>query len=189
MKGLSQPPSELFIKLSSLLVTVFIVWTVGCPAPAQANTLVTSTPAPAAVLHLSPSAVSLTTTSSLMDQGNSVTVTDSAGNRVDDGSISINDIKAVIGIKSLTQTGVYTVNYTLLAPNDDPLIGSYTFSFIAPPIVSGTTSASPTPTASALANGSTDTLIYALLVASFFIFILMIWYAIRIFRLRSKKHK
>jgi methionine-rich copper-binding protein CopC len=189
MKGLTQPSSGLFLKLSSLLFTTLIVWTVAGPASAQANTLVTSIPAPAAVLHVSPSAVSLTTTSSLMDQGNSVAVTDSAGTRVDDGSISINDITAVIGIKSLTETGVYTVNYTLLAINEDPLIGSYTFRFKAPPIVSGTTSASPTPSVSTLANGSTDTLIYALLVASFFIFILMIWYAMRIFKLRSKKHK
>ena len=113
------------------------------------------------------------------------------GNRVDDGSITINDVTAIVGMKNLTNTGVYTVNYTLFAQNDDPISGTYTFTFNAPVAVISPT-ATPSSTSSDMvptANSSTDTLVYGLLVAAVAVFLLLVWYAIRLAQSSKKKRK
>lgn len=163
-------------------------------ASAQANTLVSSTPLAGSVLTETPNTVTLVSTSPLLDQGNEVSVTDSMGNRVDDGSLTVSDVNAIVGMKPLTATGVYTVTYTLLALNDDPLTGSFTFTFNAPAVIS---SATPTPTivsptATPVSHGTTDNLVIGSLVISFFIFIFLVWYAYRLISLsqaKKRKHK
>lgn len=162
------------------------------PSSAQANTLVSSTPLAGSVLTETPNTVTLVTQSPLLDQGNQVSVTDSMGNRVDDGSLTISDVNAIVGMKPLTATGVYTVSYTLLALNDDPLTGTFTFTFNAPPVI---TTASPTPTLVSptsvpVSHGTTDNLVIGSLVLSFFIFIFLVWYAYRLYSLsQAKKRK
>ena len=99
-------------------------------SPATANTLVSTSPIPGAALESAPSAITITTEFPLMDTGNEISVTDPTGVRVDDGALMVDGVNAVIGLKQLVKTGIYTVNYSLLAENEVPLIGSYTFNFL-----------------------------------------------------------
>ena len=161
------------------------------PSSAMANSIVSSSPSAGSVLVTAPNAVTITTAASLMDQGNTVTVTDSQGARVDDGSLAISDVTAIVGMKPITQTGVYTVSYNLLALNDTPLTGTFTFVYNAPAVIT-----TPTPTATPTllpvpsTNTSTDSLIIVLLVASGVIFLLLVWYAIYIIReFKNRKPK
>lgn len=154
---------------------------------ANANELVSTDPASASTISVSPSAVTITTSLPLISDGNSVEVTDPSGNRVDDGTIAIADTEAVVGLTPLTIGGYYTVTYTLLAENDVPLSGSYRFNFSAPASVS---SESPSPIAidatasaqpSAGSSRGTDILIIMLLVLSFFVLVGLGMYARKIF--------
>ena len=97
------------------------------PISAFANTLVATSPLSGATLQSAPSAVTITTELPLMDAGNEISVTDPTGVRVDDGALTIDGVNAVVGLQPLVKTGIYTVNYSLLAENEVPLIGSYTF--------------------------------------------------------------
>ena len=156
---------------------------------ATAASLVSSVPSAGAVLTVAPSAVVLTTDVTLLDQGNSVTVTDPAGNRVDDGSLTIDSTNATVGLGTLSRSGMYKVSYTLVPDGDTPVSGSYSFMFSAPASIS-TPSPTPTPTVSAsatpasTASGSSGGKIFVivLLVISFFIIIFLIWYARMIIR-------
>jgi len=154
---------------------------------ASANELVTADPASGSTITVSPSAVTIITSLPLMADGNSVEVTDPAGNQVDDGTLAIADTEALVGLIPLTVSGYYTVNYTLLAENDLPLIGNYRFNFIAPDSVS---SQSPSPIAidattsaqpSAGSSKGTDFLVIMLLVLSIFVLIGLGMYARKIF--------
>ena len=175
----------------SVLSLGLAVIVVAFPSSAMANSVVSSSPIAGSVLVTAPNAVTITTATTLMDQGNTVTVTDSQGKQVDDGSLAISDATAIIGMRPLTQTGVYTVTYSLLALNDAPLTGTFTFVYNAPAVIT-----TPTPTASPTllpvpsTNTSTDSLIIVLLVASGVIFLLLVWYAVYIIReFRNKKPK
>jgi copper resistance protein C len=112
---------------------------------AQANSVVSTVPAVGAVLSQAPNAISVSAATSLLPDGNSLTVTDPNNLKVDDGSLTIADTTAVVGLKPLTVTGIYTVSYTLLSPTDDPVTGSYTFLFNAPATVTSP-GATPSPT-------------------------------------------
>ena len=105
------------------------------PLTAFANTLVATSPLSGATLQSAPSAVTITTELPLMDTGNEVSVTDPTGVRVDDGALTIDGINAVIGLKQLVKTGIYSVNYSLLAENDVPLVGTFTFNFAEPTVI------------------------------------------------------
>ena len=154
---------------------------------ANANELVTADPASGSTILVSPSAVTITTSMTLMADGNSVEVTDPSGNRVDDGTLAIADTEAVVGLIPLTDGGYYTVTYTLLAENDVPLTGNYRFNYVAPDSIS---SESPTPIAieatesaqpSAGSSKGTDFLVIMLLVLSFFVLVGLGMYARKIF--------
>jgi len=154
---------------------------------ANANELVTTDPASGSTVLVSPSAVTITSSLPLMADGNSVEVTDPAGNRVDDGTLAIADTEALVGLIPLTVGGYYTVSYTLLAENDVPLTGNYRFNFTAPDSIS---SQSPTPIAieatasaqpSASSSKGTDFLVIMLLVLSIFVLIGLGMYARKIF--------
>ena len=99
---------------------------------------------------------------------------------VDDGSITINENSAEVGLTELIKTGVYTVNYTLISDTEDPLTGSYTFMFNAPSSL-GTPDPAPT-TGNTIQvdrnlNGGSNAFVYTLLVLAAFVFIFLIWYA------------
>lgn len=160
------------------------------PGVASANTVVSTSPKANALLVVAPNSAAIKTAVVLMDQGNSIIVTDSMGNRYDDGSITINGVTAIVGIKPLTTTGVYTLTYTLLAANEDPLTGTSSFTFNAPAVINSSTPTPSTSTSSiTVASNSIDTLVYGLLIVSAVIFVLLVWYAIRIFGQFSKKRK
>jgi len=164
-----------------VLLSFFVV------TPVSANSLVNTFPASGSILSLPPSAVTITTQVTLLDIGNSVTVTDPKGGRVDDGALTVDGMGVIVGLIPLTLTGDYTVTYTLLADNDVPLKGSYTFGFSAPSIIS-----SPTPTATSAttvpttvsSNSATSIFVMGLIFAAFVILILLSLYARKIFKKR-----
>ena len=162
---------------------------------ASANSVVSSVPAVGAVLTQAPNAVSVTAATTLLADGNSLSVTDPNGVQVDDGSLTISDTTAVVGLKPLTVTGIYTVSYTLLSATDDPLTGSYTFLFNAPAVVT-TPSALPTPTATSIAipkksSGSSAASITVLVFVGLatIVALFLIWYARMIWKQSRKARK
>ena len=130
--------------IRSFAATVLMLSSVVVSSGAWANTLSEASPSVGSQLITAPNAISVTAAVSLLDQGNSLTLTDPNGRQVDDGSLTINDTTAVVGVKPLTVSGIYTVSYTLLSLTDDPLTGSYTFIYTAPVTISAP-SVSPIP--------------------------------------------
>ncbi len=163
------------------------VFLLASPA-ATANTLTATSPASGAVLVAAPNAVSVTGTSVLTDQGSTISVTDPSGLRVDDGSLTVSDTTAVIGLKPLTAAGVYTVTYNLVSTTDAPVTGSYTFLFNAPASIS---SPSPVPqessstAASSKGSHTADIFVIILMVFALFVGIFLIWYARMLVRERQ----
>jgi len=155
------------------------------PTAAFANAVTSTSPTVGSVLTVAPNAVSVTATGSLLDQGNSITVTDPSGNEVDDGSLTISDVTAVIGLKPLTASGIYTVSYSLLSATDAPLTGSFTFLFNAPatlasPSAAPTQGASPSASKSAQPAGTSSSATVAviiLFVIATLVGLFLVWYA------------
>lgn len=152
------------------------------PMTAFANTLVATSPLSGATLQSAPSAVTITTELPLMDTGNEVSVTDPTGVRVDDGALTIDGINAVIGLKQLVKTGIYSVNYSLLAENDVPLIGTFTFNFAEPTVIATVApepSKIPTPSGN---NLGTTIFVLGLLAAAVIVTIALSLYARKLYR-------
>jgi len=112
----------------------------GSGVAVQANTLVSTIPAPNSTVETAPTQVTVTADGDLADLGSSITVTGPDGVRVDDGSLQISGRTALVGIKPLAQTGTYAVAYQLVLANGDNFKGAYTFDF------NGPIGATPTPT-------------------------------------------
>ena len=152
------------------------------PLTAFANTLVATSPLSGATLQSAPSAVTITTELPLMDTGNEVSVTDPTGVRVDDGALTIDGINAVIGLKQLVKTGIYSVNYSLLAENDIPLVGTFTFNFAEPTVIATVApepSKIPTPSGN---NLGTTIFVLGLLAAAVIVTIALSLYARKLYR-------
>ena len=154
------------------------------PVAVFANTLVSTTPVAGETLQSAPSAITITTETILMDAGNEVTVTDPAGARVDDGALTIDAESAVIGLRPLVKTGIYTVNYSLLAENDIPLVGRFTFNFAEPTVVA-TLAPEPTKTPTPSGNNvGTTIFVLGLLLAALVVTVALARYARKIFKER-----
>lgn len=156
------------------------------PQTVFANTLVATTPVAGASLDSAPSAVTVTTEVALMDAGNEVTVTDPSGARVDDGALTIDGVSAVVGLKQLVKTGIYTVNYSLLAENDVPLVGKFTFNFAEPTVIEPV-APQPTPIQATTPSGNnvgTTTFVLGLLLAALVVTLALARYARKIYRER-----
>ena len=152
------------------------------PMTAFANTLVATSPLSGATLQSAPSAVTITTELPLMDTGNEVSVTDPTGVRVDDGALTIDGINAVIGLKQLVKTGIYSVNYSLLAENDVPLMGTFTFNFAEPTVIATVApepSKVPTPSGN---NLGTTIFVLGLLAAAVIVTVALSLYARKLYR-------
>lgn len=150
--------------------------------PASANSLVSTSPVAGATVNSTPSSITLNTQDVVMDKGNSVTVTDPQGARVDDGTLTVNATTIVAGLKLMKVTGVYTVSYSLLTNNDVPLQGTYTFTFNAPNVISSASPSviTPSPTASekpASAGMGVPALIVGLIFAVSAVFLFLVYYA------------
>ena len=151
---------------------------------AFANSLVATSPIAGATLQSAPSAVTITTEIPLMDIGNEVTVTDPKGARVYDGALTIDGINAVIGLRQLVKTGIYSVNYSLFAENDLPLIGKFTFNFAEPTVVA-TVVPKPTPTPTPSGdNLGTTVFVLGLLAAALIVTVALSLYARKLYRER-----
>lgn len=150
-------------------------------AAASANTLVTTSPTAGQSLESAPSAVTLTAEVPILDTGNEVIVTDPSGIRVDDGTLTIAGNEAVVGLKNFVRSGIYTVNYTLLAENDVPLTGSFTFNFAEPTIVA-TTAPEPTQTPVPSGNNAGTTMfVLGLLLAALVVTVALARYARKLY--------
>ena len=165
----------------SVLVAISILF---IPFNAFANTLVATSPLSGATLQSAPSAITVTTELPLMGEGSEITVSDPTGARVDDGAITIDGVNAVVGLKQLVKTGIYTVNYSLLAENDVPLVGKFTFNFAEPTVIA-TTAPQPTtlPTPSGN-NVGTTIFVLGLLAAAVVVTIALSLYARKLYRER-----
>ena len=161
---------------------------------AQANSVVTTSPAIGSVLSKAPNAVSVTAASSLLPDGNSLSVQDPNQKQVDDGSLTISDTTAVVGLKPLKVSGIYTVNYTLLSATDTPVTGSYTFLFNAPMVNSNpTVTPIPSETSSSLlintsSSSSAKITVLVFLGLATLVAIFLIWYA-RLIWVQSRKSR
>jgi methionine-rich copper-binding protein CopC len=147
-------------------------------SPALATSLVSSSPVGGSVLSVAPTAVTIIANADLTDGANDLSVLDPTGKRVDDGSVQMQGATLTVGVKPLTTTGVYTVNYTIMSVGESPITSSFTFLFNAPTVISEPTpGTSETPNTSQSVNRTSDLLVIALLVFAFFILILMSRYA------------
>ncbi len=153
---------------------------------ASANTLVSTNPISGSTLSVSPTNVTVTGQVTLLadaPDATSITVTDPNGVRVDDGTITITDMSATVGVKPLTETGIYTVSYYLASEGDAPLEGSFTFKYMAPSSISPT---EPTPQPSeqqtpASSSWGTNVFVILLLVLAFFVTVGLSLYARKLF--------
>jgi copper resistance protein C len=153
---------------------------------AGANSLINTSPISGSTVTTAPMSVTLTTQVALLPDANEIVVTDPAGVRVDDGTLTMTDLSATIGLKPLVDSGIYRVSYTLYSEGDAPLEGSFTFNFSAPTVISPN-EASPTPTESqtpASSSWGTSVFIIFLLIMAFFVFIALALYARKLFRER-----
>lgn len=150
------------MRLIRAVFAVFLFTVLGL-SPAHANTLTGTTPVSGAILSIAPTSVSLTTESPLAPMGSEIKVTDPKGNRVDDGALTVDANSAVIGLLSLTEKGIYQVEYSLITDNDVPLTGIYTFTYNAPDKI---TTPQPTATKDAAVQSSSNfgTTVFVLLV-------------------------
>jgi methionine-rich copper-binding protein CopC len=168
---------------------------IGFMPSALANSLVSTSPAVGSVLSVAPNAVSVSAAVTLLTDGNSISVTDPTGKQVDDGSLTVSDTTAVIGVKPLNASGIYTVNYTLLSETEAPLTGSFTFLFNGPPSISSpSASAAPTPIQTltskpAASNSSANLFVLILIVAAVLVGLFLIWYARLIWKDSKKSRK
>lgn len=168
-------------KTLAYVLLAFITTTV-MAGPASANSLVSTSPVAGSTVNSTPSAITLNTQDVVMDTGNTVTVTDPQGARVDDGTLTVNATTIVAGLKLMKVSGVYTVAYSLLTNNDVPLQGTFTFTFNAPSVISPATPTMISPSATATeAPASTGLGVPVLVVGLIFavgaVFLFLVFYA------------
>ncbi|MEI6250236.1 MAG: copper resistance CopC family protein [Actinomycetes bacterium] len=134
------------LRRAGLIVSVSAILLFLGTGSAQALSLVTITPSAGAVLTHSPTQVLLTFDSPLGEQGNSITVTDPSGKRIDDGSLEVSGSKALVGITTLSSTGVMTIDYQVVSTDGLALSGSSKFQIDAAALATPSAAASATPT-------------------------------------------
>ena len=165
------------IKRICILFSAILITCTGVTS-AWATSIVSTSPTAGSVLSISPTAVTIKANADLLDGANEVTVSDSKGVRVDDGSIQIQGSVLMVGVKPLTTSGLYTVAYTLMAVDQPPITGTFTFLYNAPAEI-----ALPTPTPSedeVLTNSPnriTDLFVIGLMIFAFIMLILLSRYA------------
>jgi len=169
-----------FKKLSVLIAALTIIGI----SSAHANSLIATSPVGGSTFTTPPTSVTLTTQVALLPDGSEIIVTDPAGLRVDDGTITINDVSATVGLKPLVASGIYRATYVLYSEGEAPLQGSFTFNFSAPSVITPT-DPTPTPTETqkpASSSWGTNVFIFFILFLAFSIFIGLILYARKLFR-------
>jgi len=151
-----------------------------------ANSLVSTSPISGSTLSVSPSSVTVTGQLPLLAEANEISVTDPNGVRVDDGTITVNDVSVTVGLMPLTESGFYTVSYLLFAEADAPLEGSYRFKYQAPSTIAPQ-APSPEPTQSqapASSSWATNIFVIFLLIMAVAVTIGLSLYARKLFNSR-----
>ena len=150
-------------------------------SPAFANSLVATSPIAGATLKVAPSAVTISVEITPMDMGNEITVTDPAGRRVDDGTLTVAGNDIIVGMKPITESGVYKVTYNIISEMDNPLAGSFNFNFSTPTMSTPQEVVPTTPTKVQGSDFGTNLFVIGLLVTSFIVLIALALYARKIF--------
>jgi copper resistance protein C len=156
------------------------------PISAGANTLVSTSPISGSTVSVSPTNVTVTGQLPLLADAvdaNVITVKDPNGDRVDDGTISISDLSASVGLKPLIVTGMYRVSYSLLSEADEPLVGEFSFKYLAPSNIAPI-EPSPEPTQSqspASSSWATNVFVILLLFGAVIVTIGLSLYARKLF--------
>ena len=119
-----------------------------------------------------------------MDMGNEITVTDPAGRRVDDGTLTVVGNDIIIGMKPITDSGVYKVSYNIISEMDVPLEGSFIFNFSTPTISVPQEVVPSTPAKVEGSDFATNLFVIGLLVTSLVVLIALALYARKIFNER-----
>jgi len=169
-------------RITAILLLVFLGVT-----NASANTLVSTSPISGSTLSVSPTNVTVTGQVTLLadaPDANTITVTDPNGVRVDDGTITISDVSATVGVRPLVESGMYTVTYLLASEGEVPLEGSFTFKYQAPSVIS-TANPTPEPTQSqtpASSSWGTNFFVIVLLILAVLVTVGLSMYARRLFR-------
>ena len=153
-------------------------------SPAFANSLVATSPIAGATLKVAPSAVTISVEITPMDMGNEITVTDPAGRRVDDGTLTVAGNDIIIGMKPITDSGVYKVSYNIISEMDVPLEGSFIFNFSTPTISVPQEEVPSTPAKVEGSDFATNLFVIGLLVTSLVVLIALALYARKIFNER-----
>lgn len=172
-------------KFAARSASVLLLTLVGISG-AFANSLVSTSPMSGSTLSVSPTSVTITGQLPLLADANEISVTDPQGNRVDDGTIMVNDVSVTVGLMPLTQSGFYTVSYLLYAEADAPLEGSYRFKYQAPSTIAPETP-SPQPTATqspASSSWGTNLFVILLLVLAIGVTVALSLYARKLFNNR-----
>ena len=172
--------------MSRFRIAAILLLTFMGVASASANSLVSTNPISGSTLSVSPTNVTVTGQIALLadaPDANSITVTDPNGVRVDDGTITISDKSATVGVRPLVDSGMYTVTYSLASEGDAPLEGSFTFKFQSPSVIS-TANPNPEPSQSQTPASScwgTYIFVIILLVVALFVTVGLSLYARKLF--------
>lgn len=172
------------IKITAALSLVLLVIS---PSVAFATSIVSTSPTAGSVLSVSPTAVTIKANADLQEGANEITITDANGARVDDGSIQIQGSVLLVGVKPLSISGLYTVAYTLMAIDQAPIVGTFTFLYNAPAeLTLPTPSATDTQVVASSVNRVTDLFVIALMIFAFIILVLLSRYAKQTFSAPAK---
>lgn len=156
---------------------------------AVANSLVSTIPISGSTITVSPSNITITGQLPLLADAvdaNVITVIDPNGVRVDDGTITVSNLSASVGVRPLVDSGFYTVSYTLIAEGDAPLEGSFRFKYSGPTSIAPV-QPTPEPTIVQLPASSgwaTNVFVITLLILAFGITIGLSLYARKLFSKR-----
>ena len=108
----------------------------GLAGPAAAHdALVSSDPAPDAVLAEAPERVVLTFAAAQAGVGSEVLVTDAAGEIWSDGAAQVDDTTVTQPLRPGLPNGVYTVTWRSVAGDGHPVTGTFAFTVDAPALV------------------------------------------------------
>ena len=152
--------------------------------PALANSLVATSPIAGSTQKVAPSSVTLSVEMTPMDRGNEFTVTDPAGRRVDDGTLTVVGNDLIVGMKPITDSGVYKVSYNIISEMDVPLEGSFVFNFSTPSISVPEEIIPSTPAKVEGSDFGTNLFVIGLLITSLVVLIALALYARKIFNER-----
>jgi len=115
------------LRRAGVITSVSVLLLMLGASSAHALALVAIAPSSGAVVTHSPTQVVLTFDGALGEQGNSITVTDASGKRIDDGSLEVSGARALVGITTLTSTGVMTIDFQVVGVDGVSLEGSSNF--------------------------------------------------------------